>query len=62
ASTTPSAANIDAIRQRMEMFNRMRSGGGFGGSSSGGRPGGSSGSSGRPSGSPGGQPSSAPRR
>ncbi|MBT7254393.1 MAG: hypothetical protein HN882_05270, partial [Planctomycetaceae bacterium] len=25
ASTTPSAANIDAIRQRMEMFNRMRS-------------------------------------
>ncbi|HIN52832.1 MAG TPA: hypothetical protein EYM79_00855, partial [Planctomycetes bacterium] len=57
-STAPSAANIDAIRQRMEMFNRMRSSGGFGGSSSGGRPtGGSTGSGGRPSGGSGGRPS-----
>ena len=54
SSPAPSAANIDAIRQRMEMFNRMRSsGGGFGGSSSGGRPTGSSGTGGRPSGAPG---------
>jgi hypothetical protein len=60
-STTPapSAANIDAIRQRMEMFNRMRSSGGFGGSSSSGRPSGGSGFSGRPGGPPsgGGRPS-----
>jgi type II secretory pathway component GspD/PulD (secretin) len=53
SSPAPSAANIDAIRQRMEMFNRMRSsGGGFGGSSSGGRPTGSSGTGGRPGGAP----------
>ena len=56
-STAPSAANIDAIRQRMEMFNRMRSSGGFGGSSSSGRPSGSSGFGGRPSGGSGGRPS-----
>jgi type II secretory pathway component GspD/PulD (secretin)/outer membrane biosynthesis protein TonB len=55
-STAPSAANIDAIRERMEMFNRMRSGGGFGGGSTGGRPGGSS-TGGRPGGgSTGGRP------
>jgi len=53
SSPAPSAANIDAIRQRMEMFNRMRSSGGFGGSSTGGRPTGTPGSSGgRPSGAP----------
>ncbi|MDC0574327.1 hypothetical protein OAO39_00190 [Pirellulaceae bacterium] len=58
SSPAPSAANIDAIRQRMEMFNRMRSSGGFGGSSTGGRPTGTPGSSGgRPSGgSSGGRP------
>jgi hypothetical protein len=59
-STAPSAANIDAIRERMEMFNRMRSSGGFGGGSSGGRPSGGS-TGGRPSGgSTGGRPSGAP--
>ena len=58
ASPAPSAANIDAIRERMEMFNRMRSGGGTsGGRPGGGRPGGDS-----TGGRPGGQPSSAPRR
>jgi hypothetical protein len=52
----PSAANINAIRERMEMFQRMRSGGTSsdgrpgGGSSSGGRPGGGSSSGGRPGG------------
>jgi type II secretory pathway component GspD/PulD (secretin) len=51
-STAPSAANIDAIRQRMEMFNRMRSSGGLGGSGTGGRPTGAPGSGGRPSGGP----------
>jgi type II secretory pathway component GspD/PulD (secretin)/outer membrane biosynthesis protein TonB len=57
-SPAPSAANIDAIRERMEMFNRMRSGGGTsGGRPGGGRPGGDS-----TGGRPGGQPSSAPRR
>jgi type II secretory pathway component GspD/PulD (secretin) len=58
SSPAPSAANIDAIRQRMEMFNRMRSSGGFGGSSTGGRPTGTPGSGdGRPSGgSSGGRP------
>ncbi|MBT4693228.1 MAG: hypothetical protein HOB73_07790 [Planctomycetaceae bacterium] len=50
SSPAPSAANIESIRQRMEMFNRMRSGGGFGGSSTGGRPSGTSGFGGRPSG------------
>nr|MCS5632660.1 general secretion pathway protein [Pirellulaceae bacterium] len=53
SSPAPSAANIDAIRQRMEMFNRMRSSGGFGDSSSGGRATGSTGSGARPSGAPG---------
>jgi type II secretory pathway component GspD/PulD (secretin) len=53
----PSAANLEAIRQRMEMFNRMRSGGSSGGSTSGGRPGGSSGFGGRPSGGSSGRPS-----
>lgn len=49
SSPAPSAANIDAIRQRMEMFNRMRSSGGFDGSPTGGRPTGSPDSGGRPS-------------